>query len=194
MKRFHKWTNANVFKIAHERLLNNNILKSINSTTTLTCYIDATHINNVHGVDHINISENKKKKSTKLTAICNDQKKILDIKYNHLHDSKMVQPIVDSSKNKINFRKINIVGDKGYKLRKDLLNTLEKDNIKMHVPQRKNQKILTRKITKNHLKNRYKIEHVFQQFKCFNRIRNRYDKYIKNYMSFVYISLIIKFV
>jgi Transposase DDE domain. len=189
MKRFHLWTDAGVFDIAHKRLLNKNILSSINSNSTLTCYIDTTHINNMQGKENINISENKKKKSTKLTTICNDNKKILEIKYDHLHDSNMVEPIVKSLKCKTNYRKINIVGDKAYKLNKHKLNSLKNDKVKMHVAQRKNQKIRTLSVTKKHLKQRYKIENVFQQLKTFSRIRIRMDTKTKNYMS-LYIWLL----
>ena len=187
LKKFHTWTKAGIFKNVHANLLNKNVLSKYTTNTTLNCYIDATHINNVSGVDGINFSDNKKKKTTKLTAICNDNKKILDFIIAHRHDSKMVEPIVDAIKTKVKIRKINMVGDKGYKLNKDTLARLENKNIKMHVPQRKNQKIKTSIVTKTHLKQRYKIENVFQQLKTFSRIRTRYDKKSKNFKHF-YIS------
>lgn len=193
MKRFHKWSNAGVFKQIHQELLEENIFININSNTTLTCYIDATLIDNRNGVDLIGFGENKKKKATKLTAICNDDKKVLDIICDYKHDANMVIPVTNSLSEKVNFRKINIVGDKGYKLSKEKLDELHRKKVQMHVPKRKNEKKKTSKRTKNHLKKRYLVEHVFQQLKTFPRVRTRNDKESRYYMAFVYISLIIKF-
>ena len=85
----------------------------------------------------------------------------------------MVIPIVDSLSQKVNYRKMNIVGDKGYKLNRNKLDELHEKNVVMHVPRKKNEKKKTSQITKNHLKKRYKIENVFQQLKTFGRIRSR---------------------
>jgi hypothetical protein len=49
------------FEKVHEYLLNINILYKINTSTTLNFYIDATHINNVAGIDEIGFYGNKKK-------------------------------------------------------------------------------------------------------------------------------------
>jgi hypothetical protein len=84
----------------------------------------------------------------------------------------MVEPIIKSLECKTNYRKINIVGDKAYKLNEHKLNSLKNDKVKMHVAQRKNQKI-RKSVTKKHLKQRYKIENIFQQLKTFSRIRNK---------------------
>ena len=44
---------------------------------------------------------------------------------------------IDSFLNKTSFRKMNLVGDKGYKLNQQKLNELGKKKIRMHVPNRK---------------------------------------------------------
>lgn len=101
------WCNAGVFKNVYEDNLGETILSEINSTTILTCFIDATLIENRNGIDLIGFGENRKKKATKLTAICNEQQQILDIICEYNHDANMVLPIVSKILEKIKFRKMN---------------------------------------------------------------------------------------
>jgi len=58
-------------------------------------------------------------------------------------------------------RKINIIGDKGYKLNNDIIKKLDDLKVKIHVLERKNKKIKISTITKKYLRNRYKIENIF---------------------------------
>ena len=63
----------------------------------------------------------------------------------------------------------------------------------MVAPNRKNQKKKTNKKDKKLLKNRYKIENVFQALKKYNRIDIRRDRLIETYESFVFLGLILNF-
>lgn len=193
MKRFHKWNKAGVFKDTHAELLEDNVFTGINSSTTMECFIDATLIDNRNGIDKIGFGENRKKKATKLTAVCNNDKMVLDVICEYDHDANMVLPIVNSLSDKISFRKMNLVGDKGYKMNKGKLLELQKKHVRMHVPKRKNEKTKTSTKTKKHLRRRCGVENVFQQLKTFYRVRHRNEKQSNHYMGFVYLALIAKF-
>ena len=68
----------------------------------------------------------------------------------------------------INYRRINLVGDKGYIATKKTKNELFKKGIKLITPYRKNQKKKNCIKNKLKLKKRYVVEHANQKIKDFN--------------------------
>lgn len=64
----------------------------------------------------------------------------------------------------------------------------------IHVPKRKNQIKEVDAKTKEILKGRYNVEHVFQRIKTCKRISNRQDKKSSVFESFIYLALIVKFI
>jgi len=195
-KRYRKWVDYDVFKIAYNKLLNKYIFPEINTKKTLELFIDGTLVNNKHGIDFIGHGENAKKNNTKITVICDFNKKnvySVDFFKGNTSDVNTVEPLVESLIDKINTRKINLVGDKGYILGNEKNDKLKKINVNMHVPKRKNQKGKTGAITKKHLRKRYIVEHCIQQVKTFDRIYTRKDSKLCNYKGFFYLALILKF-
>lgn len=72
--KFKQWSDLNVFKIAHNKLLSENIFNNITSNTTLNLFIDSADIDNVNGSELTGYGKNKKKKQTKLSVICDENK------------------------------------------------------------------------------------------------------------------------
>lgn len=96
-----------------------------------------------------------------------------------------------------NYIRTNLIGDKGY-ITKEIFKINGKD-IKIIVPKRKNQKTKNTKYEKKVLAKRYVVENANENanananFKKPERLMLRKDKKIKNYMGFVYLSLLESF-
>ena len=60
--------------------------------------------------------------------------------------------------------------------------------IKLITPYRKNMKKCITKKQKEQLYNRYKVEHTNNNTLNCNRIQVRFDKYISNFKSFIYLT------
>lgn len=175
-------------------MLDNNEINNI----TENIIIDNTLIINKYGSEEIGYGngETRKKKYTSLTAIINENKKLIlifnneSIKNENIntlpHDTKSLLLSVNKLKNKIN-KKTNIIGDKGYIINKNKINN---EYVNIITPKRINQKIKNSNFEKEKLKIRYKIENWFSRLKNFNRILVRRDKLISTYMGFVYLGCI----
>jgi transposase len=111
------------------------------------------------------------------------------------NDSKTLKPSIhDLLKNKLKYKKLFLVGDKGYALKKTDKNKLFIDyNIELVYPHRKNQKEKTPKKHKVLLRKRYVVENVFSKLKQFNRICVRKDKLDTTYLGFCFLSLLLTF-
>ena len=190
-----KWATAEVFKKAHTKLIETKKLSKINSSTTLNLFIDSTAIFNKTGQELVNYGEYKKKKTTKISVICNENKDILDVTFykGSEHDTKTIEPSLQNIINTTSFRKINLTGDLGYLSNLKKRTELKDKKIILITPTRKNMRRRTTKIEKNHLHKRYLVENSIQTLKRFNRISVRKDKLIKTYSSFVYLALILIF-
>ena len=68
--KFLDWSRLHIFKDAYTLLLKKYDLSLINSSTTLTLFIDSSFINNKNGSESVGYSYNRKKNATKLSAIC----------------------------------------------------------------------------------------------------------------------------
>jgi hypothetical protein len=201
---FNKWVKFNLFELAYTELLKNHYFKlnKILTSKTLNLFIDTTYIINKYGVENITKNpEYKKKKVTKLSNVCDENKNILAVincethfnenkKCNVFsHDIKSVQNTLDKIKIKIpTYVRTKLVGDKAY-ITQDLFDLYGK-NIKIIAPKRKNQKTKNTKTEKKVLDKRYVVENSNANFKKPERVMVRKDKKIKNYMGFVYLSLL----
>lgn len=190
-----KWSKLEIFKKAYYILLKKYKLININSSTTLNLFIDVSLINNKNGTILTNFGVNKKKKITKMSAICDDSRTVFGVTFHDgkVHDVKTVEKSIDDVIERIKFRKINLIGDKGYIMSREDKEKLLNKKVKMVAPTRKNQKKKTNKKDKKLLRNRYKIENVFQALKKYNRIDIRRDRLIETYESFVFLGLILNF-
>ena len=190
---FKKWSYDSVFKEAYILFLQNEYFKisSVIRDKKINLFIDATKIYNKHGSDKIGINfENKKKNVTVIIGICDDNKIPLAFEYMDTnlsktktsrntikHDLNGVQPTLNNIP--VKFKKyinVKLIGDKGYITSKKF--NMDNRKIGIICPKRKNQK-----------KENNKIENVFASIKKYDRINVRKDRYITNYMSFLYIGL-----
>ena len=98
------------------------------------------------------------------------------------------------------YRKIHLIGDKGY-ISKEKKENLAKKKINLIAPYKKNmknkktkKKMTNTEKNKKKLRKRYVIEHVNQKIKKYVRLRTRQDKLIITYASFVYLAIGMEFV
>jgi hypothetical protein len=193
--KFIKWSSMGVFKISYEIMMKINY--KFNTSNSIDLYIDSTFINNSKGSSCVGINpQYTKKKVTKISALCDENKNILsilEINSPTINDVKTIQNTIDNICVNVN-KSICIVGDKGY-LNKKKRYTYKnnKNKVQVHCPHRKNMKEKTPSATKKKLKKRYIIEHVFKDLKKYNRIYLRKEKDIKHYMSFMYLAVIKEF-
>ena len=107
--------------------------------------------------------------------------------------------MLDEITNKTKFRYINFIADKGYIMKTENKEKLLKKGAKMITPYKKNQikiskngkktKKINTKREKEKLKNRFKIEHVNQTIKKYNRLNVRKDKLACTYQSFTFLGI-----
>ena len=111
------------------------------------------------------------------------------------HDSKSIEKSIDNLLIDVSkFKKIILVGDKGYARKKeDKKMLLKTRNTLIVYPKRKNQKTKTSINDKKLLKNRYIIENVFANMKMFTRICLRNDRLNITFKGFLFLSTIINF-
>ena len=102
------------------------------------------------------------------------------------HEIKNVQQTLDTIPICFDNKEINIIGDKGYISREKF--TVGKHNLAIITPKRRNQKIQNTDKEKEILKGRHKIENLFATLKNSERISNRKETNISNYMGFVYLG------
>ena len=103
------------------------------------------------------------------------------------HELKNVQKTLDNiNLNVKDYIDVNLIGDKAY-ITKEEFNVFGR-KVKIITPRKRNQKIKTTLKNKKLLNERYKIENFFAKLKKNTRIKDRKEKTITNYLSFVYIG------
>lgn len=189
--KFRQWSKLNIFQISYGKMLSEHILSENKSNTTLDLFIDSSDISNICGSEETGYGKNKKKKQTKINFISDINKNVYEVTYcePRIPDVKTIITIVNLIKDKFKFRKINLIGDKGY-ISNAIKNELKKENINLIYPHKKNMKP-TPKRSKEKLKNRYIIEHTIRDNKKNNRIQIRKDRLLHTYNSFLFLSMII---
>jgi hypothetical protein len=212
-KKFIKWVNDGIFKLAFDECMN---LKNINKNVELI--IDSTFINNKYGIESIALNtDNKKKRSSKLSIITDQDKfiySIINIKINTIdnikldkrfkknkikkkfkqrkafvHDIKTIQSTLDNINLKYDFNEVTLLGDKGY-INKNENYYINKKKINLITYKRKNQN-KNNENEENKLKKRIYVENAIGLIKKNERILTRKDHKIKTYMGFVYLGCLI---
>ena len=211
-----EWSRLNIYKITYNIILQKYKLDNLKSSSNLTLFIDSSNIYNKNGCTNTGYGMNPKKKESRISVICDKDKNVFSltlikvkeklvnqktvnqktvIRNTFPHDSKTIKPSIhDLIKNKLKYKKLFLVGDKGYALKKNDKNKLFIDyNIELVYPHRRNQKEKTPKKHKVLLKKRYVVENVFSKLKQFNRICIRKDKLDTTYLGFCFLSLLLTF-
>jgi hypothetical protein len=134
-------------------------------------------------IDNIQIKNNK-------TSETNEIKETKIIKTS-IHDVMMIQTSINNIKTKFNnLDNITLTGDLGYLTTKQ--HKINKKDILLITPKRKNQKSENIESVKIKLKSRYKIENCFSSIKQYERIILRKERKIRTFMSFIYIACAIE--
>jgi len=200
-KFYYKLIQNNVIKIIFDNIVDNYKKKILKNNIFIT---DTTLIPNKLGINHIGYNPQYPKHKTSKISIISDINGIpLNIccSDGSTNDSKILYNQLDDFKNSnsdlLNNNNI-LLGDAGYdsnKIREKLNNikfgkllaVRNKRNIKNKY---KLELIKLSPEEKKLLKKRIKIEHINAQLKQYKRISIRYDKYISNYINFVYLACI----
>ena len=201
-----KWSKLNLYEKTYKNINQKHNPTNFKKSKNYVLFIDSSNIYNKNGVEKIGYGQNPKKKESRISAICDENKNIqslvlidtiqkTEIKKTMPHDSKTIeQSLKDLTKKQIICKTIQLVGDKGYTIKKEeKLKLKENFNTEIVYPNKKNQKTRTLKRHKKLLKKRYVIENVFQQLKKYDRICMRKDKLECTYMGFLYLATIINF-
>jgi hypothetical protein len=205
-----QWGENGVYEAAYNELISD-VKKGYENKDTVKLLIDGLNVINKYGIDNIGYGgESRKKKFTNLTIISDTNKNILVVNANETNkkevqfDNKTTKTKISTLKHdidgvipaveKLNMENKNIIigGDMGYIMNEnnEKAKILEKMRKKLVTPYRKNQKKKNTEEEKELLKIRYKVENCISNLKKYNRIHVRKEKYVKNYMYFVYIALI----
>ena len=148
--KFIKWSSMGVFKLSYEIMMKINY--KFNTSNSIDLYIDSTFINNSKGSSCVGINpQYTKKRVTKISALCDENKNILsilEINSPNINDVSTIQNTIDNICVNVN-KNICVVGDKGY-LNKKKRYTYKnnKNKVQVHCPHRKNMKEKTPTITK----------------------------------------------
>ena len=199
-KRFIYWSTNNIFEKVY-KLIRDEYLQKQKHYIYKHMYIDTMAIKNWKGIDCIGRSKKYKFKNATNISFISDNNKMpvgIHVISGNTHDANTITDTLDS----INFGildkrlKIKLMADKGYiknkKYKKYLYDVY---NIKLISHHRKNMIPNTRH-EKLLLKKRCKVEHLNASVLHHNRIHIRFDKYVRNYKSFIFLtcaSMIAKF-
>lgn len=157
------------------------IKKNINDSTKFKILDSYDKIMNNKNIQKISNKNNTSKPNKKNVA-----KKTSKISLQN--DAKTIEVTLNELPN-IKCKKIKLVGDSGYartKIDKQIL--LEKYNVELIYPQRKNENKKTPVSVKRYVEKRYVIENVFQKIKKFDRICLRKDKLTTTFTGFLFLA------
>lgn len=193
---FRLWVSKDIFRRAYNALLGDYYfkLKTILKTDYANLFIDCTFINNKYGSDLVYFNPQYHKKNvSKLSITCDENKIMLSCvpmdkkdKTFH-HDITAVQETLNAIPvNVIDTSFKNIIGDGGYLTQEKF--KLGNKYIKIIAPKKRSQPIKNTPKEKILLHDRYKIEHVNTLLKNYLRVSLRKDKYINNFMGWVFLA------
>lgn len=190
-----------IFELGFKDLMKKYLKRTKNKTLKILS-TDTSFIGNKNGKD--NIGYNKyysKKNGNKLSLIVDNKGFPLDVKiYNgKMNDSKIFMKQINKFNIKNNHKIKYFLCDKGYDS-KEIHNTLEGLNYIPLILQNKRgikDKNKLRKFNSNEGKiyaNRMKVENSFCKLKQLRRLNLRYDCKVENYMGYVFLGIILKFI
>lgn len=197
-KKFYKWSNLGIFHYAHKYLLEQ---YSAHKGSIDTLMIDSTVIQNQNSNELVDFGfKFKGKKCRKITSICTEDRVVIScvVTASSEHDINALKPAVtqiDIDMGNTYHTPTYLLGDKGYISQKDKTD-LEKDNIILLTPYKRNQKDNNgkrRTLTANQkllMKKRVIVEHTFSHLKrSYKRLESVYDVRLVNYISFLEMGL-----
>lgn len=189
-RKFKEWTNKNIFKKAWT------IIIHIYATLKLDfedLFIDASHIKNIFGVEEVGVNHyDRFRLSTKLSIITDDNGVPvgIDIKKGNTHDINMLEDTLNSIPIDI-YSTEYLIGDKGYCIGDEQSKELYKKYLlDLITPRKRNSRRIFsdeyNQVRRKKLKGRFVVEQTFGWLKKYKRIRNRCDKKINIFSSFIY--------
>ena len=188
-KKYTLWIKKGFFDKFQNNLLNVyiNSIKDVSKCT----FIDSTDVRNVNGSKKLTGygRKFKGKRAIKVHSICDKNKitRSIIITPSNKMDVTQIEQLIEKVfiPIKKSYRNPHYtVGDKGY-ISKNISNKLRKTNIILTYPQRKNQKNNNSKYKKELLKDRFKVEHSYNNFKRgWKRIDKFYERCIEHYLGF----------
>ena len=204
-KIFRKWSEHNVFKIAHEPFgrfalrahekIINIIYDNGNSELLRDMYLDSADILNKLAYESVDYTfKYKNKKGTRVSIISDDAYNIpltVHIAAPYMHDSTLTEEVIKCLPFKLkNLKKKpkNLIADGGY-INASVKYRLRK-KVNLIYPYRKNQKVKNSESDKILLKKRYKIENVNSWIKNNKRLTMRVDRIDETFRSTLYIRAI----
>lgn len=193
-----KWSKENIYEHVYIELLKKYKFKNLKNSKNIDLFIDTTLVYNKNGCENVSYGMNPKKKESKVSVICDKHKTIYSITTHKtsMYDGHTINKSIENIVNNddIKYKKINLIGDKGYVCKKEDKNKLLiSHRIDLIYPNRKNQKQKTSIKNKKLLKNRYVIENVFAKLKTFYRLVVRLDKLECTFKGFLFLASILKF-
>lgn len=194
-KRFIYWSTNNIFQKVYLQI-RDTYLKQQKHYIYKSLYIDTMSIKNWKGIDAIGRDNKFKfKNATKISYICDENSLPIAIyaTKGSVHDSSTIIETINTINLSILDKriKINLIADKGY-IKNNVFkqHLYDKYGFKLITPNRNNMNKRNTCREKKLLHNRYKIEHVNGKTLNCNRIQIRFDKYITNFRSFIYMTCI----
>lgn len=189
---FSKFVKHNIFLKAFTKIKNTYLKKYINKFDNCDLIVDSTVIQNKYGINKIGRNKfYKNKKSTKLSLLTDINGFPLSIFFmkGNYHDNSIFEKHIFDIELLLPTKNLRIIADKGYSSKKNYL-FLESKNIGHIIPPRRNMKIYDNYLyNKNEYIKRIKVEHIFGRIKNYKRISLRYDKQLRNFSAFVFLSL-----
>ena len=189
-----------IIEQTYEKLINKYLQKLDKLPNNL--YDDSSLVCNKLGEDKVDYNPYSPKHKLSKFSIINDDFSIpisISIESGNVHDIVILNDQLDKLKENhpILFKnKVNLILDAGYdstKLKEEVKNL----NLGRVICYRNRRNSKKREITEDYtlrdyllLKSRMKSEHTMCSFKQFKRIDRRYDRYIINYLNFMYLGAI----
>ncbi len=196
-KRFIQLQQIKLFQNTYIDLLHKYLYKTKNKTLH-TLYTDTTIIQNKNGVDFKKRSKYINNKNCNKLSFVVDSNFVpvyINVYTGNVYDSKIIRKDFKNKQlsNHLKYCKY-FIADKGYcseEIRMYLRNINISPVIDFNQRGTKNQ-LKIKKLTESEMKiykNRNKIEHIFAHLKEKQKLNQRHEKYIQNYVNFVYLFL-----
>jgi len=111
--KFLLWSNNKIFEKAYKKLIVEDIIPKYNNHSKLNLYIDSSDIHNDGGVELTATGKNKKKKVTKVSYVCDENKTVYSISFykGNEADVKTIVPSINPLIKNMRYRRINLVGE-----------------------------------------------------------------------------------
>ena len=186
-KTFYKWRDLSIFDMAYNILFN----KYKKESHYKNLFIDSTIIENVNCSSLVNYYYKiKPKKQIKISILCDKNRIPLchEITSPTVHDSRLI-PILISKVPLNHHKKYNIIGDKGYIIKRKVWKNRH-HTFNIIFPYRKNQIRNNSMYEKKLLNKRYIVEHTFSQLKrTYKRLKLLYDRSPQNIETFLTMAI-----